>query len=237
MPALQRAIALAQMQHLAEGIGQHLHLDVARMRQIFLDINGIIAEGGFRFGARGGKRQRQFGSLARHFHAAPAAARRRLDENGIADIGGDARCFLVAADRALRTGNGRDSQFLHRDLRRDLVAHQADVFGQRADEGEAVFLHDLGEARALREKSVAGMNRFRAGDFAGRDDLRHVEIALCRGRRADAHAFVGEPHMHGIGIGGGMNRHRRDPHLLAGAVDAQCDLAAIGDEDFFEHLS
>ena len=32
-----------------------------------------------------------------------------------------------------------------------------------------------------------------------------------------------------------MDRHGGDAHLLAGAVDAKRDFAAIGDEDFFEH--
>ena len=41
--------------------------------------------------------------------------------------------------------------------------------------------------------------------------------------------------MHGVGVGGGMHRDGLDAHLLAGAVDAQRDLAAIGDEDFIEH--
>ena len=42
--------------------------------------------------------------------------------------------------------------------------------------------------------------------------------------------------MHGIGIGGGMHGHGRDAELLAGAQDAKCDLAAIGDQDFLEHV-
>src|ERR1700744_3092633 len=41
--------------------------------------------------------------------------------------------------------------------------------------------------------------------------------------------------MHGVGVGGGMDRDGGDSHLLAGAVDAERDLAAIGDEDFLEH--
>ena len=46
------------------------------------------------------------------------------------------------------------------------------MFGIGPDEGDAVFLHDLGEARIFGEEAVAGMDRFGAGDFAGRDDLR-----------------------------------------------------------------
>jgi hypothetical protein len=37
--------------------------------------------------------------------------------------------------------------------------------------------------------------------------------------------------MHRVGIGGGMHRDRLDAHFVAGAVDAQRDLAAVGDQD------
>ena len=63
---------------------------------------------------------------------------------------------------------------------RDLVAHQADVFGPRADEGDAVLGDDLGEARILGKKAVARMDRFRAGDLAGRDDLRECSDSFAR---------------------------------------------------------
>ena len=43
--------------------------------------------------------------------------------------------------------------------------------------------------------------------------------------------------MHGVGVGGGMHRDRRNAELLAGAQHPQRDLAAIGDEDFVEHRS
>ena len=56
-------------------------------------------------------------------------------------------------------------------------------------------------------------------------------------READAAVRIGEAHMHGIGVGGGMNGHRRNPQFLAGAQDAKRDLAAIGDQDFLEHGS
>jgi hypothetical protein len=32
-----------------------------------------------------------------------------------------------------------------------------------------------------------------------------------------------------------MHGNRRNPHFLAGAVDAQRDFPTIGDQDFFEH--
>ena len=69
----------------------------------------------------------------------------------------------------------------------------------------------------------------------GGQDRRDVEIALARRRRADADALVGEPHMHGVVVGGGVDGDRADAHLAAGAVDAERDLAAIGDEHLLEH--
>ena len=42
--------------------------------------------------------------------------------------------------------------------------------------------------------------------------------------------------MHRVGVGGRMDRDGRDAELLAGAQDAQRDLAAIGDQDLREHL-
>ena len=43
--------------------------------------------------------------------------------------------------------------------------------------------------------------------------------------------------MHGVGIGGGMHRDGRDAQFLAGAQNAQRDLAAIGYQDLVEHAS
>ena len=109
------------------------------------------------------------------------------------------------------------------------------MLGRGPDEGDAVLLDDLGELGVLRQEAIAGMDRFGAGDLAGGDDGGDVEIGLGGGGRPDADAFIGQAHMHGVGVGGGMDRDGGDAHFLAGAVDAKRDLAAIGDEDFFEH--
>ena len=48
MPALNRAVALAEMDGVALAVAQHLDFDVARLFQIFFQIDGVIAERGFR---------------------------------------------------------------------------------------------------------------------------------------------------------------------------------------------
>ena len=57
--ALQRAVALAEMDGLAVAVADHLDLDVARLAEIFLHVDGVVAEGGAGLGARGGERLRQ----------------------------------------------------------------------------------------------------------------------------------------------------------------------------------
>ena len=53
MPALQRAVALAEMHRAALAVAEHLDLDMARRSEVLLDIDLVIAEGGLGFGLRG----------------------------------------------------------------------------------------------------------------------------------------------------------------------------------------
>ena len=88
----------------------------------------------------------------------------------------------------------------------DLVAHHADMRRRRTDEGQPMRLHHLGEAGVLGQKAVAGMDRLGAGDRGGRQNGGDVQVAVLRRRRPDADAFVGQAHMHRLGVGGGMHR-------------------------------
>ena len=141
----------------------------------------------------------------------------------------------LAADRPVAAGHGRDAQLLGGGLGDDLVAHQPDVLGRGADEGEAVLLDHLGEVGVLGQEAVARMDRVGAGDLGRGQDRHRVQVAVGGLGRADADALVGEADMHGRGVGRGVDRDRGDAHLAAGAQDAQRDLAAIGDQDLVEH--
>ena len=74
-------------------VAEHLDLDVARLVEIFFEIDGIVAESGLGFAARAGERMREIFGRTRDLHAAPAAAGRRLDEHRIADLLGDRQRF------------------------------------------------------------------------------------------------------------------------------------------------
>ena len=236
MPALQRAVALAEMDGAAFAVAENLDLDVARPLEIFFEIERVVAERRLGLGARHGKRRSHFARRADDLHAAAAAAGGGLEHDRKAHLARQSLGFLVGADAAVGARHGRDAEFDGGALGGDLVAHQADMLGPRTDKLHVVLGENFGEARVLREKAVARMHGVGAGDLAGGKQSRDVEIAVLGGRRADADALVGEPHMHGVRIRGRMHRHRRNAELLARPQDAQCDLPSIGDQDFVEHL-
>ena len=222
------------MHDIAMAVGEDLDFDMARLAEIFLHIDGVVAEGGW---LRCGRSDRleQVGPLLATFMPRPPPPAVALISTGIADFGGRLGAPLRSSTSPSEPGTTGMPSRIHRLLGGDLVAHHADMVGRGPDEGQAVCFDDVGELGVLRQEAVAGMDRLGAGDLAGGDDLGDVQIAVARGRRADADAFIGQAHMHGVGVGGGMDRDGGDAHLLAGAEDAKGDFAAIGDEDFLKH--
>ena len=156
VPALERAVALAEVDDGAVAVGDDLQLDVARRLEIALHVDRAVAEGGLRLGLGGGDRLGQAVGVLGDLHAAPAAARCRLDQHWEADGFGGGHRLFDGRDPAVRAGDDRDAGVLHRLFGADLVAHDPDVLGARADEGVAVGFQDLGEAGVLREEAVAG---------------------------------------------------------------------------------
>ncbi len=64
------------------------------------------------------------------------------------------------------------------------------------------------------------------------DDGRDVEIAARCLVAAEVKGLIRLAHVAGDAIAVGVDRDCGQPHLAAGAYDANGDLAAIGDEDF-----
>jgi hypothetical protein len=129
--ALHRAVALAEIDRVAVGVGQHLDLDVARVLEELLHVHHRVAEGGAGFAAGHVDRVEQRGFGVHHAHAAPAAAAGGLDDHRVADGAGDLDDFLrVVGQGAFGAGHAGHAGGLHGVLGADLVAHQADGFGR-----------------------------------------------------------------------------------------------------------
>ena len=83
--ALDRAVALAEVDAVAVRIEQDLDLDVATALDEALEDEPVVTEGGRRLAPGGGERVGQAAGLADGAHPLAAAAGRRLDEEREAD--------------------------------------------------------------------------------------------------------------------------------------------------------
>ena len=137
MPALDRAVALAEMDNRPLLVAEHLHLDVTRPEKRLLQQKASVAECVLRL--RGGRAERglELTDVPHDPHAAAPTARARLDHHRKADalgLFGKARETLVVAVVAWRARHARG---LHARLGRRLVAHCADRHWRRSNEDEA----------------------------------------------------------------------------------------------------
>ena len=231
---LSRTVALAQADDVAAGVGDHLDFDVAcRSQQLFHE-DSAIAERSDRFFLR--LLHCALDLVCRFDDSDPstAAACRRFDHNWIADLIGGLSSFVRVGERIDGAGDNRDAGLFHRAARLDFVAHQLDGFRRRADENDAVLAAGAGEVGVLRQEAVAGVDGVRTCLLRCRQHCIDGEIALRRGRAADSHCFIGHPHMSCGPIGVGENGDRLDAQVLRSSNHANCNLAAVGDQQFVE---
>ncbi len=138
----------------ALAVAKHLDFDVARPLKVFFQIHCVVAERCLGFAARRCERNAEIGLRVRDLHAAPAAARGRLDQHGKTDAARKLARLALGGDTAVGARHHRNAEAHRRALGFDLVAHQADVFGPRPDEVHVVLAEDFGKARVLGQESA-----------------------------------------------------------------------------------
>src|SRR3546814_1707427 len=78
---------------------EHLDLDMPRIGEIFLDVDGVVAECSLRLLLASRHHFRHLPGLGDNLHAASAAARRGLEQDGITDLPCDAQRLRLAVDQ------------------------------------------------------------------------------------------------------------------------------------------
>ena len=234
--ALDRTFALAEIDHVAMLVAEHLDFDVTGIDDEFFDEDAVVAERRLRLGLGEIETFGDFGGRMRDPHALAAAAGGSLDHDGIADLVGDLHRMLFVLDDAEMPRHRRDVGLRGGLLGFDLVAHGGDGAGVGSDEDDAGRFERARKGFALGQEAVAGMHRLRAGLAAGLDDLVDHQIALGSRRRTDQHRVIGHFDVERVAVGLGINGYRLDPHTARSLDDPAGDLAAICDQNSFEHV-
>ena len=86
VPPLDRAIALSEVDDVAVRIGEYLHLDVPRILEVPLDVDGRVGEVRLALAPRALERTLDLVRGAGHAHPLAAPSRRRLDDDRVADL-------------------------------------------------------------------------------------------------------------------------------------------------------
>ena len=227
--ALQRALALAEVDAGAVPVGEHLHLDVTGAVEVALDEDAVVAERRGGLALRRLQRAGDLGLAAHDAHPAPAAARDGLDD-GREPVLGAERADVLERRLALGARDGRHARVARARLRARLVAHEVDRVGRRPDPDQAGVGHGARERRALGQEPVARVHGARTRPRGGVEDRLGVEIRLARGRRPDADRDVRGPDVLGVLVRVGEDRDRRDAQAVRGAGDPHRDLTAARDE-------
>ena len=140
MSTLDRAIPLAEVDHVAVIVGENLHLDVPRIVEIPLDIHGRVGEICLPFPPRRLVRTLDLFDRVSDPEPFSAATRRGLDRDRKSDLDCGSEGVGGGPCRLGRARDDRDAGRAHPLARSDLGAHGFDRVGWRADPDKPCLL-------------------------------------------------------------------------------------------------
>ncbi len=232
--ALDRAVPLAEVNGVAVGVGQHLHLHVPRVLQVPLDVDRRVGEVGLALAPRGVVRSLGLVGASDDLEALAPASRGRLDHERPPELRPEAQNLLGRGDRCDRSRNDGDAGPLDALARGRLRAHQLDRFRRRADPDEPGPGDCTGKWGVLGEKPVSGVNGLGAGPLGDLDDPLLLEVTLGRRPGADQVRLVRRGYVEGAAVDLGVDGHGRDLELAQRPEHADGNLAAVRHENLRE---
>ena len=235
MAALDGAVALAEMDDVTVRVSEHLHLDVARIVEVPLDVNRRVGEVRLTLPPRRLERALDLGLVTHDLQPLPAAAGRGLDRERPPELVAEPSHLVGGQHRLGHARDDRDSRRPHPLARPYLGAHCLDRLGRRADPDDAAVATGTREDRILGEEPVARMDCLRARALRRREDALLIEVALGRQPTSDQIRLVGVGGVERCAVGLGVHGDRPDPELAQRPEDADRDLAAVCDQHFAEN--
>ena len=180
MAALDRAVALAEVDHVPVAVGEHLHLDVARVDEVALDVDGRVGEVRLPLALGRLERALRLVGVLHDLQALAAAARRRLDRERPAELVAEPQHLFGGGDRLGRPRNDGHARRGHALAGGGLRAHHVDRLGRRADPDEPGAGDRSREAGVLGEEAVARMHGLGSRLPRDLEQPLLVEVALRR---------------------------------------------------------
>jgi hypothetical protein len=235
VPALDRALALEQVDDVAVLVAEDLDLHVPGSADQPFEDDPVVTERSRGLPPGGGERVGERGQVGDRAHPLAAAARDGLDEQREPDVArGGEQCPVVEV-RVVDPWHDRDAFRGESLLGGRLVAHQPDHLRCRADEGEPRGRDGRGERGVLRQEPVTRVDRVGAGRERGGHDALDVEVGRARRRGPEPHGLVGIADVGFVAIRVAVHRHGRDAEPPAGPGDPARDLPPVGDQHPLEH--
>src|SRR3954462_13732712 len=130
MAALDRAVALAEMDDIAVSIREHLHFHVPRVLEVALYVDRSVREVGLAFALGGLERACRLSRAAHDLQAFSAPTRRGFDRDRPAELVAQPPDLVGALDRLGHAGNDRHARGAHTLTRLDFRAHRLDRSGR-----------------------------------------------------------------------------------------------------------
>ncbi len=236
MAALDGAITLEKVNNVTQFISQYLYLDMPGAVDTGFEENIRTAECFYCLREHAIIVAPEFELTVAAANASAATTGGRLEHHRITDIGRQHDRLFNAGEAGIAPGNNRHTCVDHAAAGLDLVAHFPNDARIRPNEFDTAAGADFCERRVFGQEAIAGMERVTAGSDRQINDAVGVQVAGHR-VRADIMRFVGLADMQGMPVGVGVDCHRFDTCLLAGANDANGNFTAVGYQDLVYQVS
>ncbi len=178
MAALDRTLALAEIDGVAVPIRGDLDLDVAGLHHQPFDIDPIVAKIGPTLGTSALERRCELGAVVDLPHSLAATTGHRLEQHRQPVLIDKCLEFGKVIERLDHPGDQRNAGVDGELATFGLGTHEPDGGGRWPDPGQPCGLDPFGELGILGEKSIARVNEVRAARLRRLEQAIDIEITL-----------------------------------------------------------